>query len=195
MLMSRGSRRIMNFSRSWLFLPIPQKGLIICSPLNLLALRLHFSAFSNELGLLSLLVFRQTSVGHSSARFRAGSGSVLPVYGLASRHALDLRLQAFVIAIERLGQQNQLFHQMPHVPAGDRELTWDKPYRGRQAGARNCSARGAPLYPPSAYTPSRSRLTTVTPGCSFNHFSKEAAERSGGRSATTPRCKSTRIVP
>ena len=40
------------FSRfsMWLFLPIPQKGLIICNSLNLLPLRLHLSAFSNQLG-------------------------------------------------------------------------------------------------------------------------------------------------
>jgi hypothetical protein len=87
----------------WLFLPSAQKGLIICSSLNLLALTSSCFSISNELGLLSLLVFRQTSVGHfwHSARFRTGSCNVLPVYGLVISRALGLRLQAFVIAIER----------------------------------------------------------------------------------------------
>jgi len=67
--------------------------------------------------------------------------------------------------------------------------------RSRCKRSATWTAAGAPCCTPSAYSPPRSRLTTWTPGCSRSHAAPAPAERSGKRSTTRWRSRSTRIVP
>ena len=71
--------------------------------------------------------FRVDCTAHwASARLQSGSCSALPADRLASGHTFDLLLQSLIIGIERLSDQNQLFHQMLHVPAANGETAGRK---------------------------------------------------------------------
>ena len=81
----------------------------------------------------------QTDLGRdSSARLRTGSCSSVPVVANWARGcAFDPKSHGFVIGVERLRHQNQLFHQMFHVAAVDGESAGRKPHRVRQASDRD----------------------------------------------------------